>query len=56
MDLSEPWLVVGDFNDIIGANKKKRGAPIFATKCQDFVDQINICGLIDLGWQGSRFT
>lgn len=46
-----PWLVIGDLNDILNANKKK-GAPINMGRCEKFSDRLNQCGLIDIHAQG----
>lgn len=52
----EAWLVAGDFNDIAFPCEKKGGAPANLRKCNNFLDRINACELIDIGAIGSRFT
>jgi hypothetical protein len=52
----DPWLLAGDFNDILGANEKKGGAPICLRKCLKFKERIDACQLMDLGAIGSKFT
>jgi hypothetical protein len=45
----DPWLLAGDFNDILGA-------PICLRKCLKFKERIDACQLMDLGAIGSKFT
>ncbi|MCH97659.1 hypothetical protein A2U01_0018655, partial [Trifolium medium] len=55
-NMSDRWLVAGDFNDIKDKSEKKGGAPINHRKCALFKERINQCRLIDLGSIGSRYT
>ncbi|KAK2384195.1 hypothetical protein QL285_071565 [Trifolium repens] len=50
------WMMAEDFNDIISQEEKKGGAPVSTRRCNNFLDNINVCGLIDLGAVGSKFT
>ncbi|XP_072080961.1 uncharacterized protein [Arachis hypogaea] len=50
------WLIAGDFNEIKDASEKKGGAALDMRAYNNFVNWINKCGLIDLGFIGSRFT
>ncbi|RYQ93126.1 hypothetical protein Ahy_B09g099395 [Arachis hypogaea] len=50
------WLIAGDFNEIKDASEKKGGAALDMRACNNFANWINRCGLIDLGFIGSRFT
>lgn len=54
--INKPWLVVGDFNDIVCANEKKGGGQVFARKCNKFRENIEDCSLSDLGCNGPKFT
>jgi hypothetical protein len=56
LNMQEPWLLAGDFNDIIGVNEKRGGAEASIRKCSIFRDRINECSLIDLGAMGAKFT
>ncbi|KAJ6396226.1 hypothetical protein OIU77_021289 [Salix suchowensis] len=49
-----PWLVMGDFNDIVCASEKCGGN--LDSGCSAFVDWIDRNHLIDLGFSGSKFT
>jgi hypothetical protein len=51
-----PWLVAGDFNDIISVEEKKGGSVASTRKCNIFRDRINACKLIDIGAMGARYT
>ncbi|KAL1363178.1 hypothetical protein AAHE18_03G131700 [Arachis hypogaea] len=54
--VNKEWLVVGDFNDIACMSEKKGGERTDARACIKFKEWINACGLIDLGFVGSKFT
>lgn len=51
-----PWLVGGDFNEIISDAEKNGGARRRDTQMQAFRDMIDSCALIDLGYSGDHFT
>lgn len=51
-----PWLLVGDFNEILASKEKKGGRPFWRERnhnMQPFIDQ---CNLIDLGFSGPGLT
>jgi hypothetical protein len=54
--ISDSWMIAGDFNDIVSQDEKKGGAPVSARRCNNFVDNINACKLIDMGSVGTKFT
>jgi hypothetical protein len=54
--ISEGWMMAGDFNDITSQEEKKGGAPVPSRRCNNFLDNINDCKLMDLGAVGSKFT
>ncbi|CAN0898705.1 hypothetical protein LINGRAHAP2_LOCUS19863 [Linum grandiflorum] len=51
-----PWLIGGDFNAILGPSDKLGGTPFRLSRCREFQDCINICGLMDGGFTSPRFT
>lgn len=51
-----PWLVIGDFNEIMGLSEKEGGSIRPRKQMEDFVSTIDHCGLCDLGFIGSKFT
>lgn len=53
-NLSCPWVVVGDFNQIICSSEKKRGGEHFSST--GFMDCINRNGVIDVGFYSQPFT
>ncbi|XP_060183220.1 uncharacterized protein LOC132613188 [Lycium barbarum] len=55
-DNSNPWLVGGDFNVILLEQEKQGRLPVTVQETMDFVQCIQSCGLIDMGFTGSRFT
>ena len=54
MDL--PWVIMGDFNEILHAGEKTRGNQRPASQMKRFGEVINRCNLRDLGYVGSDFT
>lgn len=50
------WLIEGDFNELTSNSKKKGGNPINCSRARDFVDVINYCQFIDMGYKGSKYT
>ncbi|KAK9938018.1 hypothetical protein M0R45_014779 [Rubus argutus] len=51
-----PWLVIGDFNELLWSFEKEGGAPWNPRRChylKNFVDSNN---LLDIGYNGARFT
>ncbi|XP_023881645.1 uncharacterized protein LOC111994021 [Quercus suber] len=51
-----PWVIMGDFNEIIHANEKEGGNARPEGQMKLFRDTINSCELRDLGYYGSDFT
>ncbi|KAL4373879.1 hypothetical protein AHAS_Ahas05G0125900 [Arachis hypogaea] len=54
--MDKPWLIASDFNEIKEPSEKTRGSPTNARNRNNFASWINNCGLIDLGFVGSRYT
>jgi hypothetical protein len=51
-----PWLVIGDFNEIL-SNSEKEGGNLRPQRCmQQFRDALTHCNLTDLGFLGDVFT
>ena len=51
-----PWVVLGDFNEILYSNEKLGGAMREAKQMEDFRDCLNRCGLVDLGFIRQKYT
>ncbi|KAL6135028.1 hypothetical protein ACLB2K_067256 [Fragaria x ananassa] len=51
-----PWIVVGDFNVVLGAHEKKGGAPVSRLSCEEFQAMSDICELIHMNTKGAQFT
>lgn len=51
-----PWCVIGDLNFIASIKEKTGEIPYQMNKSLDFLSMIEDCGLIDLGYYGSRYT
>jgi endonuclease/exonuclease/phosphatase family metal-dependent hydrolase len=54
--IQEPWIMMGDFNEIANPDEKKGGAPVDIKKCQNFNDWINDCRLMNVNTTGTKFT
>ncbi|XP_019434885.1 PREDICTED: uncharacterized protein LOC109341431 [Lupinus angustifolius] len=50
-----PWLLLGDFNEVL-LPFEVRGGNFIASRAQKFSQLMDKCGLLDLGAVGSRFT
>ena len=53
---SVPWLCEGDFNEITKTHEKKDGRLRPYIQMKNFRDALDECGLMDLGYVGSKFT
>ncbi|XP_070010645.1 uncharacterized protein [Nicotiana sylvestris] len=51
-----PWLVGGDFNDVLMSDDKWGGRPINNTRASKIWNCINKCKLLDLGFKGCKYT
>ena len=54
--ISLPWVLLGDFNDMISEDEKLGGLPLNKIRIVAFKNCMDKCGLMDLGFQGPRFT
>jgi hypothetical protein len=51
-----PWIVIGDFNEILFSHEKEGGNPRPPSFMQAFQDALTDCDLEDLGFSGDNFT
>ena len=54
--VSLPWVLLVDFNDMMFEDEKMGGLPLNRTRIVAFKNCKDKCGLMDLGFQGPRFT
>ncbi|KAI9109121.1 hypothetical protein K1719_019744 [Acacia pycnantha] len=54
--ISEPWVLIGDFNNIAAESERIGGNGFNATKARLFTDRVRRCKLTDLGAVGPQFT
>jgi hypothetical protein len=52
----EPWVVMGDFNEVLVASKKWGGSAKSKRLMRDFQQALEDCDLADLGYRGPQFT
>ncbi|KAI9072192.1 hypothetical protein K1719_045859 [Acacia pycnantha] len=55
-NVSEPWLIAGDFNEIKTPLEQKGGGRVSEARCRKFNDWIQGCGLIDIDAKGPFYT
>lgn len=51
-----PWLMVGEFNEVLCGADKFRGRQININKALDFKACLDSCSFVDLGFAGPKFT
>lgn len=56
ISISEPWLILGDFNSIISQAEKNGGNPFSSSSSTNLSAELSNLGLIDLGFHGHPFT
>ncbi|KAJ8769183.1 hypothetical protein K2173_000958 [Erythroxylum novogranatense] len=54
--ISSPWLLVGDFNEMLGPEDKWGDAPFDYRRCLRFQQWVSCCQLVDLGFSGPTYT
>ena len=54
--ISMPWIVFGDFNEIMWSSEKIGWMDRNANQMAEFRDCLNRCELVDLGFIGQKFT
>lgn len=50
-----PWLLLGDFTEILSSEDKLGGRPINLSRAIKFQECLNACDMVDLGFHGPRF-
>lgn len=50
------WCIIGDFNDLMFEHEKFGGRRHPRGLLEGFTETVNDCGLLDLGYVGSKFT
>ncbi|KAL4360801.1 hypothetical protein GQ457_04G012650 [Hibiscus cannabinus] len=55
-DNNTPWVIGGDLNVISSSVERQGGSPYRLNVCRDFGDFLLDTGLLDMGFQGPRFT
>ena len=51
-----PWVMLGDFNELLSNVDKSGGNPVNMSRALLFKDCLDSCGLIDLGFHGAKYT
>ena len=53
--VSKPWMLLGDFNEVL-LPSESHGGVFVSSKAMAFAESVDECLLIDLGACGGRFT
>ncbi|XP_030924616.1 uncharacterized protein LOC115951580 [Quercus lobata] len=53
---SLPWLMLGDFNELLSCQDKLGGNPLIPSRVLSFKECLDSCGMVDIGFHGPRFT
>ncbi|KAL5859559.1 hypothetical protein ACOSQ4_000855 [Xanthoceras sorbifolium] len=51
-----PWLIGGDFNEILRGDEKEGGLARMGSAMDGFREAVDSCNLLDMGFSGSKFT
>ena len=51
-----PWLMLGDYNELLSSHDKLRENPLNPRRVQLFKEYLDACGMVDLGFHGPKFT
>ena len=51
-----PWLMLGDFNEVLCAEDKFGGNHVNLNRALEFKDCLDECNMLDLGFAGPKFT
>ena len=51
-----PWLMLGDYNELLSSHDKLGGNPLNPRQVQLFKECLDACGMVDLGFHGPKFT
>ncbi|KAF4368009.1 hypothetical protein F8388_002620 [Cannabis sativa] len=51
-----PWLVIGDFNEILSQNDKNKSGYRNETQIEEFRSTLELCALHPLHYKGERYT
>ena len=51
-----PWLLLGDFNEILCGNDKLRGRQMNLNRALEFKAYLDDCNFLDLGFSGPKYT
>nr|XP_023913965.1 uncharacterized protein LOC112025518 [Quercus suber] len=51
-----PWVLLGDFKEVLCNDDKFGGNPVNIKRALKFKDCLDVCGMMDLGFCGPKFT
>ena len=51
-----PWLMIGDFNEVLGGEDKFGGNQINLNRAIEFKECLDSCNFVDLGFAGPKYT
>ena len=51
-----PWILMGDFNEVLEESEKLGGNPLSIRRVQEYNECMNYCNLLDLKFSRPKFT
>ena len=51
-----PWILMGDFNEMVDENEKLRGNPISIQRVREYRECMDCCNMLDLSFSSPKFT
>ena len=54
--ISDPWLIIGDFNATLSPQDRLDGVPVTLNEIKDFEDCVKDMGITELHWKGNYYT
>ena len=51
-----PWLMLGDFNEVLSRDEKFGGKDVNLNKALEFKECLDECNMLDLGFAGLKYT
>ena len=54
--VSEPWIIIGDFNAVLSPKDRLDGVPVTLNEIKDFEECVKDMGITELHWKGNYYT
>ena len=54
--VTQPWLIIWDFNDLLSSKDRLAGAPVTLKEIRDFAECVKDMGINEIQWKGNYYT